>query len=706
MNKVTFSSYEFSDADLTLARGASAMMYWAPLGDELRADEVHIPIVYWPRAWQVAAEEFRGGFSYGDPLDLYENATLLRRFYLTDISGGQRSTDGSYAFTLHGVSFIGLFSAIPYRGNIFDRAQTGAIIAEILGATQTGTDTGLVIYETAGGIEYAVDSSLDAAPHSGYIAPTEDARNALRDVLQIAGATPSQDATGRPTFGYLDPGATTTISPYEIYAGDQYEQNEVVTAVRVLEYSWFKPSDQTEAVLLDASAEVLDHAEILFDSPQFDLTADGLTIEDSGATYAVVSGTGTLSGKAYVASTKELTAPTGRSGSDNVRTIDNTMCSSLYSSALLSRMASYFGAAEIDRASIAANALIVPGAALAYQDPSREDQTGYMIESGVTFSGITKHDGRITAGWDASLDAPFSESVLIDTDQTWTVPAGAIRLRFYLIGGGNGGQGGYAGGNGQDGFPGDPSAETPGDGGDVGLGGDGGKVLQVDVNYDQIEASYDITVGAAGAAGAIDGGAGGLGTPTTLETTGTTYTSDDGSTYPYGVIDALTGTTYAKPGHDGYYPGCKGRPATEFITDTATVQPGYNPTSWRWGANQYSKYGGGAAYGANGNQATPQRAGAGADAALDGFGGWIATPTVPGCGGVGGNGGGGGGAGKDGLGGYGGHGSVGSAGAPGAVLVLIAYGQPPTPPDDRYLFDADGEALYDYNYERLKEARP
>ena len=79
--------------------------------------------------------------------------------------------------------------------------------------------------------------------------------------------------------------------------------------------------------------------------------------------------------------------------------------------------------------------------------------------------------------------------------------------------------------------------------------------------------------------------------------------------------------------------------------------------------------------------------------------------------GIGGNGGGGGGCGGYNYyggklpGGAAGPGSVGGPPAQGAVLVLMAFGTPPTPPDDRLLFDADGEALFDFNFERLKEAQ-
>ena len=370
------------------------------------------------------------------------------------------------------------------------------------------------------------------------------------------------------------------------------------------------------------------------------------------------------------------------------------------------------------------------GQLLGYPDPLGEDKQGYPIEQHLLFSGITKATGLLTADWQPTDETPFTESQLLTSDQTWTVPAGATRLRFVLIGGGKGGWGGY------DGDPGGPAdtwnnqpSTAGGYGGNPGEGGEGGKVLQVDVDYNDLEASYDVTIGAAGTAGAAEHGEGTEGGDTTATIGGVVYSSADGIRYPYGVLDILTGIRYAQNGQPGVYAGGWGAglnwdgPKQEggSVTDTETTQTG-TTTTWLHGGSigivggeSYQRGGGGAAYGNKGGDFKVYGGGDGATAVLDGFNGYVVTaPSIPGTGGIGGNGGGGGGCGGRykslgswflGQPGGPGYGSAAGPAAPGAVLVLIAYGAPPTPINDRLLFDADGEALYDYNYERLKEAR-
>lgn len=225
-----------------------------------------------------------------------------------------------------------------------------------------------------------------------------------------------------------------------------------------------------------------------------------------------------------------------------------------------------------------------PGQLLSYVDPMNEEKYGYPLEQTLTFSGITKSDQKITADWTPMEETPFTESQLVTSDGSWTPPAGATRLRFVLIGGGKGGWGGYPGEAGEgSGF--NPSTNA-GLGGPVGEGGDGGKIYQLDVKYEDIQGSYTLTIGAAGTAGAADHGEGTDGGATTLTVGADTYSSANGSRYPYGVLDILTGVRYAAKGQNGIYPGNSGVgtnfPMQKSINDAQTSQTG-TTTTWNDG---------------------------------------------------------------------------------------------------------------------------
>lgn len=719
MNKVVYSSYTFQDADLTLVNGGTASLYWSPLGDELRAAYFSIPVQYVPKTWHKPAQDFKDELEYGAPVDIYENSTLLMRFYLTDITGGQRQQDGSYIFNLVGTDFVGLYQSVQHLGGMYENITAGTVIANILSAVQTGSTADTITYLTSSGITYTVDADVASSRIDNWLPATDDARSNLRSVLQLLNAAVMQNADGSPHIGVMDHGAEIAVSAYEIYEGDAYIREAPVTVIQVIEYAYFKVTGTAEKTLFDGSAEGVNNDLIIFKEPYYDIHGDSdLTVSEQGANYARITGTGKLYGKPYTIASRTISDSTGLSGAENVKTIDNSLCSSLYSSNLLIRLKNYFSTVSMIQNAMAMPQHYGPGQLLSYPDPMNEDRKGYPTEQTLTFSGITKSDQKITAGWNPVDEAPFTKTVVITSDGTFTPDEGVTRLQFWIIQGGTGGWGGYPGqAGGGDYF--NPSTDA-GEGGPVGEGGDGGKVLVINVEYDELQASYTVTVGAAGTAGAINHGQGTEGGHSTVTINGTVRSSSEGIRFPFGLYNYLNGVRYAAKGADGIYPGNSGVginfPDRKSITDTQTSQTG-TTTTWQDGASlgtsggyTYNHGGGGAAYGANGADYYLHGGGKGADAALDGFNGYEAEADTPGSGGIGGNGGGGGGCGGYNTqhqgcpGGGAGNGSVGGPAAAGAIIVLEAFGTPPTPVDDHLLLDSNGQSLYDSDYERLKEA--
>ena len=723
MNKVRLLTFTFSDTDGTLYQGAQGVTYFSPIGNELRAAQYKVPIVYTPRIYQETAENFSkiAQNYYGAPVYLYEGGKQTRFFYLTAVTGGGKLPGGRYLFNLEGTDLAGLYVSRAHQGGIYANTNAGDIIYSILGASNIQPGTGKIYYEFSGGgyvvPDVAIDSSLYSKKISGWLPYTNDARNNLRIILQRLNAvlttmTAPESLTGQegliPYIAADQTQAVQTISPYKTHAGDSYEQAEKIAKVNVLEHGYLA-LNTTPAETLYKEAGTADRKLVVFDKPYHSLDGGGLTINQQKANFAIVSGTGTLTGKPYIDTVRQLTETISTLGSE--LTIDNTLIDSLNSEAMLERAAHYYQTAQALRTDFAAEDELGAGSPVIVEDPLGEQVAGYIEEQTATFSGINKLVNKLAAGWYPVSGSVFTEMRLFSAGGTLTVPEGVKLLRLILIQGGTGGWGGYKGGNATHSTLGGPD-DTPGDGGDPGEGGSAGKVNIVDIQEADLAASYTITVGAAGTAGAADHGAGTAGGHSTATDGVDTYTSADGDVPANGISNPMTGDALAINGQTGVYKGGGGiGPGTDdpiTITDTETGVTGN--TTWRSGTSRSvsggAHGGGGPAYGSDGQNAGTTYTGDGADAALDGFNGYTAQPSGGyGSGGIGGNGGGGGAASTDTnvSGGSGGHGSPGGPAAGGAVIALMSYGSNPLPtPTPNWLFGADYEQLFDFYYEPLK----
>lgn len=708
MNRVTYKNFTFQDADLTLYSGGSAILHFSPLGGELETDTFKIPVIFEPAEWEVEAESFKADWQRGEEVNIYEDNTLLYRFYLTDITGGQKLRQGQYLFYLEGVSFCGLYVDRPHGGDYYTAKQAGDLIAEILGATYVSTTNGTRSYITSDGITYHIPDNLATKAITGCLFYSEDARSNLKLALQSIGARPSVEADGTPSFTMEWPISPVSVETTDIYMGDKYKSDRKIKTVRVIEHSYYKDPSMGDELLYDGTGENLQNALVTFEAPYYGYTTNGtLTISESSATYAVISGTGELYGKPFVTATRQIEADTGISGAEAVKVLDNPLCNSLNSDSLLNSMRNFYSAAaQVDNAFVLNEEEI--GGLIEFNDPLGQTKLGYLKKMALAFSGITKSTNEIITDWVPQRAAFYSETVILDRNQTWNVPDGVTRIRFFIMQGGKGGYGGYQGQSGSG-----LRTDEAGEGGEVGEGGSAGKVLVVTI--DTPANSYTVTVGAAGLAGGIDHGEGTEGGHSTLSDGTTTWTSADGTIPAYGLVNPLNGDTYAMQGRNGIYKGTHGvdsRHTGESITDTETSQTG-TTTTWTQGTDITSAKGGGAAYGANGQNAylssssgqAEYNAGDGADAVLDGFNGYVYQEPSYGTGGIGGNGGGGGGSILNlerGWEGAGGHGSKGGNAGKGAVIAFLAYGTLPPIPEYPDLMDVNGEQLYDVYFERLQ----
>ena len=565
-------------------------------------------------------------FVPGASLDLYNNpgGTMIGRFYVQDV---KRINRKAVQFTC--TDCVGILDGMDdHGGGVYTGETVSQICAEIFAGS---------------GLTYTVGEDVGAVQCYGRLA-RDNRRVNMGKLLVATGATLSEK-NGVVQVTYLGAGAPSTMYQRNVYMhGGSVTNKDRATGVEVTEHAFYELATDADAVLFDNTAEVTPAASqlVIFQEACHDLTVTGtLTLEESNANYAIVSGVGTLSGKVYTHTKRQISKSTGVvSNKVKVEKIENNELIGYHNSDYVAqRMANWYKVElGVGMEALDPTGALMPGSYVNLVDPFGQARTGWTRHKSFAIGNKTR------ATWDVAIDwtpGPWGSNLdaweLITESKTWTVPAGVTSLRIVLGQGGKGGGGGNDGGSGR-------SCRDPGDGGAAGAAGTPGKVNVVDITVTPGQ-TFQVTIGAPGAGGDPneDGSDGG-------ETTFGSYSSADGVVPEQGFLNQFTGDVYAVAGEAGI-PGAKGgKPSTnqweygESVTadgQTWTGGRGTRPETSSSGTYSYSGAGGGgAAYGNNGeNASSAQNAGRGADA--------TDRPDLPspglGSGGIGGNGGGGGG---------------------------------------------------------------
>ena len=600
---------------------------------------------------------------YRDYVKLYDGAVLIGKYYVEKVTAAG-DTSGEIDFTC--VSVVGILENMSTYGGIYTESGGGGEVAT----------AGTLIAGLMGSYAYSIDSNVASTPIHGWI-PAGTRRAALKHILFAHGIYMLYDRNGDPYFTFSLP-VTAEVPPVTFIGGNIEEIADAATRVELTEHGFFKSSNVTAEVIFENTGGITaDHSEIICNQPYHTLVGAGITIHESGANYAIISGTGTITGVPFVHIQRVLTADTGANVSNSVATFPEAyLINALNSAACIQRLAAYYGQTSEVVVDVQ-GADIAPGDMLKVVNPIDYGKTltGYIKSIKRTFSMITKSSVKLTRGWRPTGGGSAYDDYLIITASAlvnghWIVPpdyAGKPAL-MTLFSGAQGGTGGYDGAAGErsewldpDASPGPRKAARGGDGGlggDGAQGGNGGRYLQVSIA--NLASDYEASMGAGGIGGARNGGEGADGGDTTLGSYSTENGTElDGMIY----VNLVDGTTYGEAGANGT-PGAAGGKAGDFRSGLIGQQdPGedggdYDDT-WVGGKgavtidydSTYSSRrgsgggGGGAAYGASGEDggqdssaSTIQHPGAGADAI---------TPTKAAFahGGAGGHGGGGGGGG-------------------------------------------------------------
>ena len=581
-------------------------------------------------------------FRKNDKVEYFRDGRRMGIFYLQTVE-----RVGPFSYHLSGLSAVGLLMTRKHNGGIY-----------------TGQTAGEVIRDICGDIPVKVESVYESRKLYGwlpYVQPSQSsARDNLAEVLFAIGAWLGVDNDGVLRVEKLWGGTASAIGPGLIHAeGCSVQYTDAVSAVEITEHQWVPSSDAV--TLFEGTTE--QGALIVFDDPAHDLTADGFTILESGANYAVVSaGSGTLTGQGYTHITRIIRKTVAEDAEENVVAITDAHLVSLTNSIdVANRTADYYRHRETIQVDI--NPLSGPPGNVVqiYHPWDKVMVSACIAERETTISGLLKSGIQALVGFtppqpDAS--EYFDERVVLTGSGTWTPPEDAVTITAVLIGGGDGGG---CGNNGHG-----PS-KTPtvgqnytinsggpcyfekgygvyqhdlfdeslppyagqtyggGEGGDPGAGkGLGGKVFRVTFEHQSGRSySYSCGVGGIGGLKSAEAQAGASGTATTFDT----FSSASGSQSDIGYTDPITGESFAKLGDAGIKGGNGGGfkmledgkdlenlpPENIKVGDIvysggtkgsgASNSASGNSTDSNGGYREYSAaggFGGGAAYGAKG----------------------------------------------------------------------------------------------------------
>lgn len=562
-------------------------------------------------------------FKKNDKVEYFRSGSRVGVYYLQSVT-----RVGPKLYTLSALSAVGLLIVRPHRGGIY----TGQTVAE-------------VVAEICGDIPVLVETVYRGIKLYGWL-PIASARDSLVQVLFAIGAWLHTDENGTLRVQKLWDGTASIIGPGSVHAANiQVKYLDHVSAVAVTEHQYIAGTE--DVTLFEGTAQQGDVIE--FDEPAHTLTAEGFTILESGANYAVLSaGTGKLTGKSYVHNRRVVTRTVTEGAAENVEEItDATLVSLVNSSAVAQRMAAYYACREqltVDINPAAEHA----GHVVSLWNEWDKQQTLACIASRETkISGLLKSRTSALVGFlppQPESSEYFDERVILTGAGEWTVPEGVTSYTRVLIDPGQGGKCGKPGSlptskvtqesSSYDGQSGHtftritrgflPRDLPPAPGGDPGDPGEGGKIL-IETIMDAVpgtKIAYSCGVGGEGAP--YEEGsdaAGSYGTHTTMGGS----SADSGSSNPNGYTDFVTGDTFAAkgaagtPGGDGVGYDSAGnvvRPA-DIVVNGVSYTAGQQGTpdaedefgvSYNYGhfeARSKGAHGGGPAYKANGNNGGP-----------------------------------------------------------------------------------------------------
>ena len=477
------------------------------------------------------------GFAKNDKVEYFRDGRRVGVYYLQTVE-----RVGSAAYTLSALSALGRLITMRHVGGIYTGQTVAEVVPQICGPVEVMIES---VYASRKLYGYLPYSNPDTRTGNG-----RSARDNLSQVLFAIGASLGTDENGVMRVEKLWDGVSAIVTADQINEDSCSTVYETpVSAVEITEHQWV-PNTQTVSLFEGAAEE---GALITFDEPVHDLTAQGFSILESGANYAVVSaGTGTLTGQGYTHLTRIVRRTVTEGAEENVVPITEATLVSLTNSVdVANRMADYYRHRETIQVDVEPGAEHA-GSVVRIFHPWDKKMVQACVESRETvISGILNSQTSALVGFTPAQPESaeyFDERVELTGSGTWTPPEGTEAVTAVLIGDG---QDGTAGQNGEGvsltgqtltntssgSFP----SASAGKGGKAGAPGSGGKIFQI---------TMDITPGMSFSYATSQNGEAVFGS----------HSSAEGSASPNGYYDDVTGKTYARQGAVGYDGGDGGAP--------------------------------------------------------------------------------------------------------------------------------------------------
>ena len=548
------------------------------------------------------AAEYLTDIAYGTPVWWDTGTKRIAKGYVQQIERINR-----YAWTVTCMSGIGLLDDKYHVGGIYNGATVGSIFEEIVGdafSTRHAAGTsGAEVWNTR---------------VYGWL-PYDKARANLHRLLFAVGASmlPRKGASSIYDYelAFLGEAAPISVPTSRVSLSASVTTKVAVTGVEVTEHGFSALSSGEVVTLYDntqGDSGAANELMVIFSEPiQVDTltTTETLSVVSAGVNFAVVSGTGTLTGKKYTHS-RSIVSVGDTSGTDRQvkRVTDNCLVSTANSINVANRVLAYFRSAKAIKSKILLDNE-APGDNLTMIDGFGDEVTAYVSKIELLVTSVRGASCELIADYVPDDHGNnFENRDLITTDGgTWTATKDGV-IKVVLIQPGTGGQGGW---NGHDGAGHTPSGGLWGDeaednelnyatrwveaegatqetyywdtgsggrqnaqpGGEPGQPGASGKIL---VMIRQVSAgemlTFGIPEGGAGGAGQGDNDAPAAGVSpgetTVSSSAGWSGSTADGARSEVGYRDILApggGATYALPGENGIAGGYGG------MSDTASL---------------------------------------------------------------------------------------------------------------------------------------
>lgn len=518
-------------------------------------------------------------YKKNDKVEYFRDGKRKGIFYLQSVK-----RVGPNDYSLYGLSALGRLLQMKHVGGIYTGETVATVVQAICGSVP-------VIVETV----YAKIALYGYLPYADGV--TTSARDNLAQVLFAIGAWLGTDENGVLRVEKLWDGTASTIGANRISSQNcNVEYLDPISSVEVVEHGYIP--DTKEVTLFDGTAQANDL--VVFSEPIHDLSATGFTILESGTNYAILSaGTGTLTGKGYLHSTRVIQRPVSVGVEENVLFVDGaTLVSLVNSAAVTDRLVNYYKHREQISGIVDVSQERVGHVVNLYHPWDRTLVSACLSEREVSISGILEANTKALVGFlppQPETTEYYDERVLLTDSGEWeSVIDGEIRV--VVIGGGETGASGSAGSSAgissqsKSGSSGSYSGSSAGQGGEGGEGGSGGKILIASLN---VITGQKFQYAAAQPAG---------------NSTFGELSSASGEASADGYYDLVTQTYFGRKGADGKKGGNGGSPGNDgqavgdfrggYGINSKTVSDTEYGISGTVTANGWG--GGGAAQGANG----------------------------------------------------------------------------------------------------------